>query len=69
MKTISYARLQNKYGGKFVAHKDNRVVFHAKTFGQLNKQITQKGIDPTKLTIGFVPRKDLLYIYASRFFL
>ena len=67
MKTISYARLQSKYGGEYVAHKNNRVIFHAKTFEQLNKKITQKGVDPTKLTIGFIPRKDLLYIYyASR---
>ena len=65
MKIISYARLQGKYGGEYVAHKDNRVVVHAKTYTQLSKKITQKGINRTELTIGFIPRKDILYIYAS----
>lgn len=55
MKSISYTKLQKDYAGEYIARKDNRILFHAKTYSQLVKNLLQKHIDRTTLTIGFVP--------------
>ena len=64
MKTISYARLQESYAGEYIARKDSRILAHAKTYRQLVKKLIQKHINRTIVTIGFVPPKSAVCIYA-----
>lgn len=64
MKTISYAKLQENYAGEFIARKNERIVVHAKTYSQLVKKLTQIHTDRTTVTIGFVPPKSTICIYA-----
>ena len=64
MKTVSYARLQKKYAGEYIARKDNQILAHAKTYSQLAKKLVQKHINRTIVTIGFVPPKGTICIYA-----
>lgn len=64
MKFISYAKLQKSYAGEYIARKDGQILAHAKTYSQLVKELVQKHIDRTSLTIGFVPPKSTVCIYA-----
>ena len=61
---ISYAKLQGRYGGKFIARKDCLVLASAATYGGLIRQIRQKRLDRRTLTFGYVPPKETLCIYA-----
>ena len=64
MKTISYAKLQKNYAGEYIAREDNKILAHAKTYSQLTKKLIQQHINRTKITIGFVPPKKTICIYA-----
>ncbi len=64
MKSISYARLQKNYAGEYIARKADKILAHAKTYSQLTKKIAHKDIDRRTLTIGFVPPKSTICIYA-----
>jgi len=64
MKTISYAKLQKDYAGEYIARKDGQIITHAKTYSQLIKKLAQKHIERTTLTIGLVPPKRTICIYA-----
>ncbi len=64
MKTISYARLQERYSGEYIARNGARVLEHAGTYTRLMKRLAQKHIDRTTLSIGFVPPKSAICIYA-----
>jgi len=64
MKTISYAKLQKNYAGEYIARKNGQVLAHAKTYLQLVKKLIQKHIDRRTITIGFVPPKRTICIYA-----
>lgn len=66
MKIISYAKLQKDYAGQYVGRKNNHVVAHAKTYSELVRKLVKKHIDRKTLTIGFVPPKSTLCIYAIR---
>ena len=61
---ISYAKVQARYGGKFIAHFKDRVLVSDRTYPGLIRKIAQKGLDRKKLTIGLVPPKDIPCIYA-----
>ena len=56
-KMISYAKVQEKYGGEYIARRDDKVLVHAKTYPLLVKRLTKEKLDRSKLTIGMVPPK------------
>jgi len=64
MKFISYVRLQKNYAGEYIARRGDKTLAHAKTYSQLVKKIACKHLDRTKLTIGLVPPKSTICIYA-----
>lgn len=64
MKTISYAQLQKKHAGEYIARRDNRIVACAKTYSELIRKLAQRHIDRTELVLGFVPPQKTICIYA-----
>lgn len=62
MKTTAYAKLQEKYGGQFVALYRGRVIAKAKTSKRLFAQIAPKLGDP-RLSIQRVEPKDAVCVY------
>ena len=63
-KLISYAKMQEKYPNEYIARKDNKVFAHAKTIPLLYKRISEEQLNRKELTIGFVPSKHRICIYA-----
>lgn len=64
MKTVCYAKLQEHYAGDYIARKGDKILMHAKTYTRLIKKLAQKHINRAALTIGFVPPKETICIYA-----
>ncbi|GEM_PF-3169499 len=64
MKTVSYAKLQEHYASDYIARKGDKIFMHAKSYTQLMKKLARKHINRTALTIGFVPPKETICIYA-----
>ena len=59
MKRISYAPLQEKYGGKFIARCHNRVLASAKTLKQVFTALSRRKIRYTKdIILGHIPPMD-----------
>jgi hypothetical protein len=59
--TMSYAEIQEKYGGQFVARKGDEVVASARTHGDLVRELEAKGVDLTQVVFEFVKRRDRVY--------
>ena len=64
-KAVSYGPLQRRYGGKFVARQDGKVLASGTTYRQLLRAITKRRLDRQQLSVGYVPPKDAICIYAS----
>ena len=62
MKTISYAKLQEKYGGQFVALYKGRVIAKSRTSKRLFERIAAKLGDP-HLLIQHIDPKDAVCVY------
>ena len=62
--SISYAKLQRRYGGKFIARTNGHVLASGATYRQLLKAIRQHHLQRSCLIIGYVPPKDAICIYA-----
>lgn len=58
VKVISYARLQHRFGGKFIARTDGHVVASATTYRKLLQVIQKLRVPRQTLTVGYVPPKD-----------
>ena len=62
MKNISYIKLQEKYGGQFVALYKGRVIAKSKTSKELFKKVAPKLGDP-HLLIQRINPKDAFCVY------
>ena len=58
---MDYARLQEKYGGRFIARKGEEVVASAETHGELVRKLEGKKIAFTEVTFQYVRRKDRIF--------
>ena len=65
VKAISYAKLQRRYGGKFVARENGKVLASGTTYRQLLKAIRTRRLNRQRLIVGYVPPKDAICIYGS----
>lgn len=67
MKPISYAILQKKYGGKWIAlTKDRRkVVAVKKKFGELHKDLEKKKVDTTKVIFSKIEKYGTVSVYLK----
>lgn len=65
MKRISYLKLQEKYGGEFIAARKSRIVAHAKTMEALFRRLKKRGISyGPAIRIGRVHPSDAVCIYV-----
>ena len=65
IKTISYATLQRRYGGTFIARQNGKILASGATYRTLLKTIRQRGLNRQRLIVGYVPPKDAICIYAG----
>lgn len=65
IKTVAYAKLQRRYGGKFIARHDGKVLASGTTYRALLKAMTQRRLDRRAVIVGYVPPKDAICIYLS----
>lgn len=65
IKTISYATLQRRYGGTFIARRNGKVLASGTTYRTLLKTIRKRRLDRQQLIVGYVPPKDAICIYAG----
>lgn len=64
IKTVSYAKLQRRFGGQFIARTNGHVLASARTYRQLLKAMQQQHLNRRHVIIGYVPPKDAICIYA-----
>ncbi len=57
-----YARLQDVYGGKFVATRNGEVVASGDTNAEMLRELKEKGLDGQGLLFRFVWAKDTIYV-------
>ena len=63
-KEISYLGLQKKYGGKFVARRDSRILAGGKTMKELFAEMVRKKIPYDEdVVIGRIPPKGAVCVY------
>lgn len=55
-------RLPEKYGGKFVARLDDKVVAVGDSIEEVKEAVRKKGIDPKLVVIDYVPKEDIIFI-------
>jgi len=65
VKAISYAKLQRRYGGKFVARQDGKVLASGTTYPQLLDAITKRRLNRRQVSVAYVPPKGAICIYAG----
>ncbi len=61
--SIEYARLQEAYGGKFVATRNGEVVASGNTNAEMLRELEHKGLRPEGLAFRFVRAKDTIYVF------
>ena len=66
MKPEDYAKIQEKYGGKFAAMREDQVIESADTHGELVQKLKEKGLDSKDLVFEFIRRKDRIYIWQRK---
>lgn len=65
MKVIAYAKLQRRYGGKFIARQDSKVLASGTTYRRLLQAIRKHRLNRQRLIVGYVPPKNAICIYVS----
>ena len=64
LKAVSYEKLQPRYGGKFIAREDGKVLASGTTYRALLQAIRKRRLDRQALIVGYVPPKKAICIYA-----
>ncbi len=60
---MDYARLQELYGGQFIACRGDAVVASAPSHGELVRKLEEKGVAFTEVAFEFIRKKDQLYAF------
>ena len=63
MSEYDYARLQDAYGGKHIARREDKVVASADTLGELLRILTDKGLVSEDVVVEFVRPKGVVYAH------
>lgn len=65
MRAVSYAKLQRRYGGQFIARENGKVLASGTTYRQLLLAISKRRLNRQRLIVGYVPPEDAICIYAG----
>jgi len=63
VKSVSYAKLQRRDGGRFIARRNGSVLASGPTYRTLLQAIAKRRLDRADLIIGYVPPKDAICLY------
>ena len=63
VKAISYAKLQRRYGGQFIARQDGKVLASGVTYRELLRVIQRRQLNRQALIIGYIPPQKAICIY------
>lgn len=63
MEPETYIQLQEAYGGKFIAIRNDQVVATGDTHKELVENLKKNNIERKNLTFEFIERKDAICIY------
>ena len=63
MNRASYIRLQERYGGRFIAQRDGKVVAHGATYRSLIKSLGKKRLKREGLVFSYINPKHAVCIY------
>ena len=63
VKVMSYAKLQRRYGGKFIAREDGKVLASGDTYRALLQAIRKRRLNRQGLIVGYVPPQKAICIY------
>ena len=61
---ISYAKLQRRYGGRFIARTNGKVLASGETYPKLLLAIRKRRLNRQSLIVGYVPPKQAICIYG-----
>ena len=62
--SISYSRLQRRYGGRFIARQDDKVLASGATYRAVLAAIKQRHIRRADVIVGYVPPRHAVCIYG-----
>jgi hypothetical protein len=65
VKAISYAKLQRRYGGQFIARENGKVLAAGKTYAALLQAIRKHHLNRQALIVGYVPPHNAVCIYPG----
>ena len=65
LSTISYAKFQRRYGGRFIARTNGTVLASSPTYRGLLAAIEKRRLNRRQLIVGYVPPKHAICIYAG----
>ena len=63
IKSISYAKLQRRYGGKFIARENGKILASGQTYRELLHSIHKHRLNRDTLIVGYVPPQKAICIY------
>jgi hypothetical protein len=63
MEDIDYTRIQEAYGGKFVAIRKNEVIASADTHGELFRELKEKNLDSEDVVFEYIRPKGMVCVY------
>ena len=64
-KAVSYANLQRRYGGRFIARKNSKVLASGVTYAQLLRAIHKHRLNRQHVIVGYVPPQSAICIYVG----
>ncbi len=65
LKAVAYTKLQRRYGGKFVARENGKVLASGSTYRALLRAISKRRLNRPQLIVGYIPPKNAICIYAG----
>ena len=63
MEPVDYIRLQDSYGGKFVAMRGDKVIASAETLGELVRELKENDLPAEEVVFEYVRPKGLVCVY------
>lgn len=63
MEPVDYISLQDSYGGKHIAVRDEQVIASADTLGEVVREIKEKGLPLEEVVFEYVRPKGMVCVY------